>query len=550
MSHKTTSSPALFEDGSAVTYLGRKSGESVWTLAAIQDPSNPDPDSGFTLSATLGASTYRLIGTFLLARALLVAPPALRQELANLLRDAAADASWVPEPDSQEASAPASIFPPKLLAIAEQIEGIGEYREPASSELPTSASLDMLLTSSAGHYVALREALAKNQFRPTEGSPFPRARLEKGGGRGHAELRQVTPEEELSINPDRVAALAQEMWRYQGELSDHDADALDAVSACWIRSARNPTDRVSIFIDDILAMRGLKTKRGGTGRRGGFEPEQRTEVLRSLLHLQEVWLEIAEVTIYEAGRQGKRKPQTRALQSRAFLMTDRIGQKRLDGSLDVEAVLVTPGAAFGRFLFGPGRQLALLSANALRYDPYRQRAEKRLLRYLSWQWRIGASRREFLRVYRVQTLLEEIGLSLETLNPGRTRERLEICLDTLLEHQDIAGWQYDEWDDERAGKKGWVRDWLTAKLAIEAPETIKTAYGAASLDDAQAKAANTLPSATLAERLKQRRRDRNLSQLQAAEALGISQAYYSHLERGTRVPSTAVSRRVESWLGE
>jgi hypothetical protein len=105
-----------------------------------------------------------------------------------------------------------------------------------------------------------------------------------------------------------------------------------------------------------------------------------------------------------------------------FVMTGRIGQRRLDGTMDVEAILVTPGEAFGRFLLGPGRQLALLSSETLRYDPYRQRPEKRLARYL-WQWRVGAHSGDFIRTYRESTLLHELGLQVEEQKPTRTRER-------------------------------------------------------------------------------------------------------------------------------
>jgi hypothetical protein len=40
--------------------------------------------------------------------------------------------------------------------------------------------------------------------------------------------------------------------------------------------------------------------------------------------------------------------------------------------MDVERFIFRPGKVFAHFLFGPGRQTALLSAKALHYDPYRQ----------------------------------------------------------------------------------------------------------------------------------------------------------------------------------
>ena len=427
------------------------------------------------------------------------------------------------------------------------------FLETMQAEEP-SPPPSLLSIPSAGHYAALQEILAKGKFERVEGTRFPRALIDKGGVRGHAEMRPITPEEELLLPPAEAEALARKMWEQRGELSDKDADALDAVSACWLQRTRGPEDRVPIYIDEILQMRQLKPKRGGAGRRGGFEPEQRAEVFRSLLHLQSLWLEISDATVYEPDpdKPKKTRRHRRSLQSRAFVMTDRVGQARLDGTMDVEAVLVTPGSVFGRFLFGPGRQVALLSAKALHYDPFRQRWEKRLVRYLSWQWRIGASRSTFVKPFHVRTLLEEIGLEVDPHDPAKTRIRFENCLDALLEHGDIAAWQYERWDEENLPRRGWLPIWMTATVCLEAPESIKEAYRAVERTlEAKPAPARTLPAAvptTLGERVRDRRRKLKLSQLQAAEELGVSQPYLSQIEKGTRSPAADVETRILEWL--
>ena len=348
---------------------------------------------------------------------------------------------------------------------------------PPPLELPAPAALDdYLFIPSAGHYSALQQALALNTFEEAEGSHFPRASLTRGGALGFAELRPITPEQEYVMDPEEVTALARRMWEKREELSDLDADVLDAISATWLhRGPRSASDRAPVFIKDLLAMRGLKPKLGGQGRRGGYGPEQRADLWRCLLHLQDLWLDIAEVRVIDSDARGRRTPRTRTLQSRAFVLTDRIGQRRLDGTMDVEAILVTPGEAFGRFLLGPGRQLALLSSRALQYDPLRHRPEKRLARYLSWQWRVGAHKGDFQRSYRVRTLLEEIGL--EVTKPARTRERLEQALDRLLADRLVSAWQYgDGWRDDELTRQGWIALWLEARIVVEAPDVIKSAY--------------------------------------------------------------------------
>ncbi|HET8626503.1 MAG TPA: helix-turn-helix transcriptional regulator [Thermomicrobiales bacterium] len=408
-----------------------------------------------------------------------------------------------------------------------------------------------LRVMSSAHYQALREALYKNTFRQVGDNPWPTAQLTKGGILGEAQLRPPAADGQALLPPEQVELWATAMWRQREELSDLDADALDALSALWLYQARSVQDRAVADVDGLLAMRGIKPRSRGNGYRSGYEPEQRAEMLRAVAHIQNLWINIAEVDAPAppgpAGRD--RAPAKRVVQSRAFVVTDRVGQVDLTGNLDVDKFVFRPGEVFAHFLLGPGSQTALLSAMALKYDPYRQTWEKRLARYLSWQWRTKARNSDYLRPYRVATLLDAVGKDLDERRPAVTRERLEKALDILQRDGVITAWQYDRWEEGLARQRGWGHTWLEATLLIEPPEAVKEHYQP--LERQRQPAPRAALPAGLGERIKRRRKDLGLNQKEAGELLGVTQAYISMLERGKiggdRL-SAAFRQRLETWL--
>ncbi len=523
------------------------------------------PDAYFTVAALLltGAQLvtprdYLAAVADILARAVAAPPKSVQLPDGRRLRPAAQDLAQLAalaarcSAAAAEPSAPAAPDSPFTARLDHAPWAQPEPRPAPAAPAPAAApSDDYLLIPSAGHYAALQQALALNTFTSTDASRFPRAPLDKGGARGFAELRPVTPEQEYLMAPEEATALARRMWEQREDLSDLDADVLDAISAAWLsRGPRAASDRVPVYVDDLLRARGLTPKKGGQGRRGGFHPDQKADLWRCLLHLQDLWIDIAEARVIDQDDRGRRTQRTRTLQSRAFVMTDRIGQRRLDGTMDVEAILVSPGEAFGRFLLGPGRQLALLSSAALRYNPARQRPEKRLARYLSWQWRVGAHMGDFLRTYRVSTLLQELGLEVNAQEPSWTRERFERALDQLHQDSLISGWQYgDGWRDDALSRKAWVPLWLEARVVVEAPEVIKTAYHRLDrLDPLEQPRTRELPAGdSWAARLKQHREKLGISQMVAAEQIGTSRVYLAQVERG-RKPSPSLEDKLRRWI--
>lgn len=415
-----------------------------------------------------------------------------------------------------------------------------------TSRIATEALLkkDFLPVSSSASYQAMREVVALKKFSKDVESPFPTAYVEKSSIRGKI---QLTPLQTEAVYGDKLKELELSMWQKREQLSDLHVDVIDAMCATWIVQASSDESRAVITADDVLKLRGLKPHLSGSGRRGGYTMEQREEIVGAVQDLENIWFEITEKV-----RRGK-KSKSDFIQSRAVVVTDRGGQMRLDGSLDVMWFVFRPGSIFARYLLTEGRQSALLAAQALRYNVRTEAVEKRLVRYLSWQWRIRSKSVTYLQPYEAQTLIKEAGIKVPERNANRACERLEKALDRLQNDYLIRGWQYLDWDWEDAKKHGWVKNWLTTKIAIEPPDFIRDSYE--SIGQTIEKPLLTLMEKTppprneaeIALQTKAKRKALNLSQMQLAENLRLSQPTLSRIESG-RVVSKEEKQKILEWL--
>jgi DNA-binding XRE family transcriptional regulator/HPt (histidine-containing phosphotransfer) domain-containing protein len=411
---------------------------------------------------------------------------------------------------------------------------------PALPEPIESERLELIATGSSAVYHGLRSRMHAGAFREYDGSPFPISPINEPSVKGQIELKPLSLDDFPALPPDDIAALAGEMWKYASELSELDADVMDAICHAWLTQARTLDAKAIVDIDTILQLRGIKPKKGGSGRRGGYMPEQRQNVLQTLSRLQSLWLQLDEAPDYQAGK-GK-KPRSRSIASRAFTFSDVAGHQRIDGGIDIDRVAFVPGTLLALYLQGIGRQTALLSAKALRYDPYRQAPEKALTRYLSYLWRVRATKGTYRQPLRVATLLENGRIALDE-RPDRKRNRLEKALDTLQADGVIASWRYDGWELGTAPARGWVPNWLQALVIIEPPASIPAHY-AGELRGGMPMLADPRP---LPERMNATRTRLRLSQEAAAEACGLAQQTYSRAERGASL-SAENRGKIEAWL--
>lgn len=152
-------------------------------------------------------------------------------------------------------------------------------------------------------------------------------------------------------------------------------------------------------------------------------------------------------------------------------------QRLLQDGLSI-AWRYSPGAWLAPFLTVPNRQVALLMQQALRYDPYRQRWEKRLARYLTCHLRMDAKNGRPL-VRRIGPLLDELHLPVDRRHPERTRGRFETALHRLARDGVIDGWDYT---GEARGvlatlpSRGWLEWWRDTTITITPSGAIQGRY--------------------------------------------------------------------------
>ena len=99
---------------------------------------------------------------------------------------------------------------------------------------------DHLLVIGSVPYEATREALYKKKFQQVDNEPWPTALLEHKGALGRAQLRPVVADAQMVFGESELDYWTKAMWRQCEELSDLDADVLDALSAIWLHQANSP----------------------------------------------------------------------------------------------------------------------------------------------------------------------------------------------------------------------------------------------------------------------------------------------------------------------
>jgi len=189
--------------------------------------------------------------------------------------------------------------------------------------------------------------------------------------KGHAQLKPRIMDTQSNLSVEEEDGLIKKMWQYLEGMSDFDCDVLDFHIHEWICQRKGPKEYVIVRIDNVLAKRGITKRKAPTGKRSGYRSAQRVQVLASIDRLTSVSLELVELELYGKMKSG-RQASGQSIHSRVCHVEEPRGQYNFEGHLEVDRVVFRPVEIFSLFLLGRGRQIALLSAKALAYNPHAQ----------------------------------------------------------------------------------------------------------------------------------------------------------------------------------
>lgn len=425
---------------------------------------------------------------------------------------------------------------------------------------------DFLKTASDGVSRGIQTAMERGLYEKRQGDDWPSAGSiskfrSKDGQDGLETWRHYLAPAEVASRadsllpiPDIEAKAIEAIERYRQSLGDLDSDLMAYAMAEYAKKARRPGDEAVIVLDELMEALGYPKQTGGAGGRAYRATDKR--FVRERFE--------ALCNGYLAIRRIKGKGRAVDWQSQLMWISNRVGQADLDGRVEEwERCTIVMGRAWSVRLFeDKGRQLALLQAKALQYHPEHQKLEKRLLKRLSWYWRLNMD-----HVHRSRTVLdwltEDVGderVRTDERFERRDAERLEKAFDRLKADGQIAAWAYADGLEKVTGsgtqRKGWLDRWLEREIVVEIPEGLRSA------NQAEFKAAPKLPgrqakeepirqehtSSDLPARFRQFRKTLGVTQLAAAKAMEIHFTTLNKIEAGKQAPTAAHARAMESWI--
>ncbi|MFC3882008.1 helix-turn-helix domain-containing protein [Bacillus songklensis] len=334
----------------------------------------------------------------------------------------------------------------------------------------------------------LRDAISKNTFKQGQmlSDPYPTVKImDKKKVKAVAQLR-ADDNEELGLTKEELGIWENLIGEAITSMDDLTSDIFDIISYVWMKKAHHPDAMINFHSDDVLSLRQLQGRFNGKNSSITYRKKQREEVMKRIAALAAIWVRLDEndeLELVDRRKHVELSDYKSGKFKRLFLMDNiTVLYDNNDNPVGIYECSIKPGQILANYLYGSTNSVGYLSLKALEYNPEKEKYHKRLTRYLSWQWRIRKSKRDFLRPYSIggeKGLLSVMEFKVENRYASRTKDGFEKVLNTLKDDGVIGDWEYEGGIDETiiGRKKGWLENyWLHLKVVIHPPHSVLEHY--------------------------------------------------------------------------
>ncbi|PFI78851.1 hypothetical protein COI83_26935 [Bacillus cereus] len=317
-------------------------------------------------------------------------------------------------------------------------------------------------------YYKLRDGIAKNQFEEDEETKIKSYPIETKDSNGLAQLSSHKDEDLRLINIEEAARWNTLVDGVMSNMDDLTADCLDTITIQWLNEVKSPDEFIDFSYEQVLEMCSIpKAKANGIEY---YRAEDKIKVARRIAALASIFIYLNDenevVVLNDRVEHGKYYEVKREVIKRLFVLDSVVlwRDKNTNEYMGIESCRIKPGSFLSSYLYGSSTTTALLSKKALEYNSYRHKYHKRLIRYLTWQWRIRQMFSSLNRPYSIggdKGLLAVMGIN-QNQKPNRIRDQLENVLMDLEQEKVISHWEYEgALDEEKLTKKNWFKNYYS-----------------------------------------------------------------------------------------
>ncbi|MGW5983983.1 helix-turn-helix domain-containing protein [Bacillus mycoides] len=317
-------------------------------------------------------------------------------------------------------------------------------------------------------YYKLRDGIAKNQFEEDEKSKVLQYPIETKSSNGVAQLSSHKDEDLRLTNTEESARWNTLVDDVMSNMDDLTADCLDAITIQWINEAKSPDEFIDFSYEQVLEM--CNIPKTVVKNKEYYRAEDKIKIAKRIAALASIFIYLNDdnevVVLNDRDDEGERVELKREVIKRLFVLDSVVLWRHsvTNEYMGIESCRIKPGSFLTNYLYGSNNTTALLSKKALEYNSYRHKYHKRLIRYLTWQWRIRQMYSSLKKPYSIggdKGLLSVMDIP-EDWKPNRIREQLENVLMDLENEKVISHWEYsDPLDEQQVGKRNWFKNYYS-----------------------------------------------------------------------------------------